>query len=225
MTLRTIESEFSEQLLAQSKGRSTVDLTIEGPVMEELHPKLIWAKLLMKYQPDAGPAKIVIPDWNYACFSDLIAAEKSFPQIGMKFIGKPWSVHQFLETNQQEAIIEFPPLGAVVLSKKTLPEQHGSEIHDHLLPHWISYALSPELWAAQGKWTRLHARLQKLFEDHKLLETQSKIGYYQLVDKAYILKDKGFVGTSLEKSYVLVVPWTFSLSDMQKLEEIIQQEF
>ena len=143
----------------------------------------------------------------------------------MKFLGKPWSVHQFLETNQQEAIIEFPPLGAVVLSKKTLPEQHGSEIHDHLLPHWISYALSPELWGTQGKWTRFHARLQKLFADHKLLKTQSKIGYYQLVDRASLLQNKGFVGTSLEKSYVLVLPWTFSLSDIQKLEEIIQQEF
>lgn len=225
MTLRTIESEFSEELLAQSKAHSPLDLTIEGPVMDQLHPKVIWAKLLLKYQPDSEPAKIEIPGWNYACFADSADAEKSFPQIQMKFVGKPWSIHQFLETNQEAAIIEFPPLGTVVLSKSELAHQKGKEIHDHLLPHWLSYALSPELWGAQGKWPRLHARLQKLLEDHKLLKTQSKIGYYQLVDKASLLQDKGFVGTSLEKSYVLVLPWTFSLSDMEKLEEIIQQEF
>ncbi len=225
MTLRTIESEFSEQLLAQSKGRSAVDLTIDGPVMDQLHPKLIWTKLLMKYKPDSEPVKIEIPGWNYACFEDLAAAEKSFPHIEMKFVGKPWSIHQFLELNLEEAIIEFAPLGTVVLSKNTLTHKSGSETHDHLLPHWLSYALSPELWGTQGKWNRLHARLQKLFEDHKLLKSQSKIGYYHLVDKASLLQEKGFVGTSLEKSYVLVLPWTFSLSDMEKLEEIIQQEF
>lgn len=225
MTLRTIESEFIEQLLAQSKARPSINLTIEGPVMDQLHPKLIWAKLLMKYQPDSEPSKIEIPGWNYACFADAPAAEKSYPQITMKFVGKPWTIQQFLATNQTEAIIDFPPLGAVVLSKNHLTHKTGSELHDHLLPHWLSYALSPELWGPQGKWTRFHAKLQKIFEDHKLLKSQSKLGYYQLIGEASLLQDKGFVGTCLEKSYVLVLPWTFSHSDMVKLEEIIQQEF
>ncbi len=225
MTLRTIETEFSEQLLAQKRDLTSIDLTIEGPVMDELHPKVIWAKLLMKYQPDSEPAKIEIPGWNYACFADTHAAEESYPQIKMKFVGKPWSMHQFFETNQTEAIIDFPPLGTVVLSRNEISKESGTDVHHHILPQWLNYALSPELWGPQGKWVRIHAKLQKLFEEHKLLKSQSKVGYYQLVDRASLLESKGFVGTSLEKSYLLVLPWTFSHSHMDKLEEIIQQEF
>lgn len=225
MTLRTIESEFSEQLLAQKKQLSSIDLTIEGPSMEVLHPKVIWAKLELKYQPDFEPPKIEIPGWNYACFANSEAAEKSYPQIKMKFVGKPWTINQFFETNQTQAMIDFPPLGTVVLSKNEITKVRGSEIHHHTLPHWLNYALSPELWGPQGKWTRLHAKLQKLFEEHKLLMSVPKVGYYQLLEKASLLESNGFVGTSLEKSYVLVLPWTFSLSDFEKLEKVIQQEF
>lgn len=221
----TIESEFTELLLAQEKVESPVDLTLEGPAMNRLHPKLIWAKLLTKYQPDLSPAPIEIPGWNYACFADSEAAVRSYPQIEMKFVGKPWSLHQFIETHQTEAIIDFSPLGAIVLTKNAVPSKLGSDLHDHLLPLWISYALSPELWGPQGKWIRFHARLQKLFSDHKLLKSESKLGYYTLIDKASLLAPLGFLGTSLEKAYVLVLPWTFSLSDMERLEEIIQQEF
>jgi hypothetical protein len=225
MTLRTIESEFSEQLLAQKKDLSSIDLTIEGPPMEELHPKVIWAKLELKYRPDLEPPKIEIPGWSYACFANSDAAEKSYPQIKMKFVGKPWTINQFFKTNQTEAIIDFPPLGSVVLSKNEITKVRGSEIHHQTLPHWLNYALSPELWGPQGKWTRLHAKLQKLFEEHKLLISVPKVGYYQLLEKASLLESKGFMGTSLEKSYVLVLPWTFSLSDFEKLEKVIQQEF
>jgi hypothetical protein len=44
-------------------------------------------------------------------------------------------------------------------------------------------------------------------------------------EKLYVDYEEGFMGTSLEKSYVLVLPWTFSLSDFEKLEKVIQQEF
>lgn len=225
MTRRTIESEFSEELMTQTKSHAMSDLTIDGPIMNQLHPKLIWAKLLMKYQPDSEPTKIEIPGWNSASFANQAEAEKSFPQIQMKFVGRPWSIHQFLKTNQAEAIINFPPLGTVVLSRNLLIHEKGRELHDYLMPHWLNYALSPELWGPHSKWIRLHARLQKLLEDHMLLMSKPKIGYYQLAGKASLLQKKGFMGTSLEKSYVLVLPWTFSLSDMEKLEEIIQQEF
>jgi hypothetical protein len=225
MTLRTIENTFSEILLTQTSDEFPIDLTLDGPIMTKLHPKLIWTKLQLHSNPHFIPEKIEIPAWKHACFATFEEAKKSYPQIEPTFVGKPWTIFQFLQSNKEQAIVDFGPLGTIVLSKQELQNQTGIGLHHHLLPIWANYALSPELWGSQGKWTRFHARLHKLFSEHQLIYTEPKLGHYPLIEKASILENHGFIGTRLEKSYLLVLPWTFSLAALEKLEEIIRQEF
>ena len=224
MTLRTIESEFSDQLLAQTHNEFPLDLTLDGPIMTKLHPKLIWTKLLFMHKQEMASG-VKIPGWNHASFVNAQAANASFPQIKQQFVGKPYSVFKFLENCTQDAIIDFPPLGAIVLSKSKLLPQNGNELHHYLLPIWTNYAVSPELWGPQGKWTQFHARLQTLFTKHNLLRAPTSLGYYSLAAQASLLGKHGYCGSSVDNTYLLVLPWTFSLGDLKKLEDIIQQEF
>ncbi|MCM2351603.1 MAG: hypothetical protein NDI69_16390 [Bacteriovoracaceae bacterium] len=225
MTLRTIESEFSEELLKQVKDEFPLDLTLDGPIMSQLHPKIIWSKLQFQHNPQQEAPQISIPGWHTAYFANLQDAQAAYPEIKLVFEGKLWMFAKFLQDQHQLAIIDFPPLGTVVLSKNELPLSNSPGLHQHLLPHWIAYALSPELWGAQGKWTRFHSRLHQILKDHNLLNGEDTVGYYPLIDKARSLERYGFQGTNFEKSYLLVLPWTFSLAALEKLEEIIRQEF
>ncbi len=225
MTLRTIESEFSEELLKQVKDEFPLDLTLDGPIMSKMHPKLIWARLQFEHNPQQDIPEAPIPQWNADYFPNLKAAEAAYPKIGLVFEGRPWSFFKFLHGQYHEAIIDFPPLGTIVLSKKELPSANTHKLQKILLPLWMNYALSPELWGPQGKWTRFHARLHQIFKEHNLLNGEDSLGYYPLNEKASLLESLGFKGTNLEKSYVLVLPWTFSLAALEKLEEIIRQEF
>jgi hypothetical protein len=225
MTLRTIETEFSERLQNQPDDEYPLDLTLDGPAMNQLHPRLIWASLQLKHNPTLLPEKIKLEGWFYECFPDPDAAKIKYPDIKLSFVGKPWSLHQFLSENHQAAIIHFPGLGTIVLSRQELDSTFDSALHHHLLPIWMNYALSPELWGKDGKWTRFNSRLTQLFQKHRLLRPQGSLGYYPLEMRASKLAEKGFLGTHLEKSYLIVLPWTFSLTSLEKLEQTIQQEF
>ncbi len=225
MTLRTIESEFSQALLEQMKERSPIDLTMDGPIITRLHPKIIWNKLLYERHPEHELPAQEIPGWHARYYANTETAQKAHPEVSLNFDGRPWNVFKFLEGSYEEAIIDFPPLGSVVLSKKELPAQVGNDLCRHLLPPFVTYALSPELWGPVGKWTRFHSRLHQILKDHKLLDGEDSVGYYPLISKAQSLEAAGFLGTKLEKSFVLVLPWDFSLSELEKLEETIRQEF
>lgn len=225
MTLKAIESEFAEVLEKQMKEEIPMDLTLEGPIVTKLPPKLIWAKLLFKDNPQQELTEIKIPGFNYECFLNFATAEAKYPEEKLKIQGRPWAIHMFLSGEAQRAIIDFGELGAVLLSKSELPVSRGQGLYEHLLPLWLSYALSPELWGAVGKWPRFHERLVDLFRKHNLLDGKETLGYYPLVAEAEKLEDLGFPGTRLGKQYLLVLPWTFSLRDLNKLEEVIRQEF
>lgn len=225
MTLRTIESEFSEALLNELQEETEFDLTLDGPIVTKLHPKVIWARLQQKYHPENPPEKIQISGWSYDCFSELAAAASKYPEIKLKFEGRPWALKQFLDSDATDAIIDFGTLGTIVLSKNDLNVSPANTPSWHELPVWVNYALSPEVWGPQGKWTRFHLRLQNLFSEYKLLKENSKPLYYILSENADKLKNHGFEGTVLEKSYVLVLPWSFSLSALEKLETTVRVEF
>jgi hypothetical protein len=225
MTLRTIENEFSDELLKQIADESKLDLTIDGPILSKLPPKLIWAKLQHKHDPSLTPQDITIPGYFFDCFENVTEAKKEYPQVNLEFVGRPWTIFQFRESNEEKAIVDFPSLGAVLLSKKEIQGSKTNELWWHQLPLWISYALGPELWGAQGKWTRFHERLHGLLNEKNLLDGPSSPGYYTLKGKASILKDYGFEGTSLDKSYLIVLPWTFSLTSLERLEKLIRQEY
>jgi hypothetical protein len=225
MTLRTIESEFSKELLEQLNEENEHDLTLDGPIMTKLHPKLIWVRLQQEFSPEEPSAPVLIPGWHFDCFENLESAVAKYPEIELRFEGRPWTFHQFMEKNTQEAMIEFGDLGTIVLSKNEINSNPGPGLYWQQLPIWTNYALSPELWGTFGKWPRFDIRLRELFQKHNLLSENSKIGYYVLKSEAAALKNFGFMGTSLDRSYVLVLPWTFSLKALEKLETTIQMEF
>lgn len=225
MTLRTIESEFSEALQKELIEEKVIDMTIDGPIVTKLHPKIIWARLQLKYDSQRPVEMIQIPGWFYDCFANVDEASAKYPSIGLKFEGRPWAMYQFMNSTYQDAIIDFGDLGTVVLSRQELSATSAQNLYWHQLPLWLNYALSPEVWGTQGKWTRFHARLEKLFNDYGLLKENSKPLHYVLKEDVVKLKNQGFEGTLLEKSYVLVLPWSFSLTALEQLEKSIRLEF
>jgi hypothetical protein len=225
MTLKTIHHKFAEILQKEVPTQNPIDLSLQGPLMSILHPKLIWAKLLFEENLLDKIPKIHLPNWHYECFQDPHSASLSYPKIQPIFEGIPSGVNRFLNTPQNEAVIDFKDLGTIVLTKNPPPFRDKKYIYDYLLPIWIDYALSPELWGPLGKWTLFHQRLHKLFTELNLLEATDSVGYYPLNLKASKLSSRGFQGTIINNSYLLVLPWCFSLSALNKLEEVIRQEF
>jgi hypothetical protein len=225
MTLRTIEGQFSDTLLKQDSGDFPVNLTMDGPISHLIHPKVLWATLQFQNNPQQETPSLSITGWNYDCFKNPAEATEKYPHISVHFTGRPWKIYQFLVGGQREAIIDFQDLGAVVISRDTLNPENKNELFAHVLPHWLNYALSPELWDIKGKWPRFHERLLELLKTKNLLEGQEYPGYYPLKTSAKRLESFGFIGSQLDKSYVLVLPWSFSLTTLKKLEEVLDLEF
>ncbi len=225
MTPRSIESDFSTHLQKQLGECYPLDLTLEGPLMGPAHPKLVWAKLSLEANPEQELPTISVPGWSYQCFDKLSAAQISHPTVKLCFEGRPWAVAKFIQGPQSEAIVNFRDLGAVYLFKGIKPLPIVLEKQQYLLSLWLSYALSAELWGPVGKWTRFHDRLHALFHGRNLLAGEGALGYYPLKQSAEWLEGAGFLGTRLDKTYLLVLPWTFSLTALQRLEEVISQEY
>lgn len=226
MTLSSIESEFSKILLDQASKVNFPSLELDGPLMTVTHPRVIWGRLFHKYNPSIAAEKIIIPGWHYECFSHINLAIASYPEITDKFIGQPWKIHQFFNSSVETAIIDFKELGSVVLSKHELQHQPPSTgVEYHVLPPWINYALSPELWGPNGKWSQFHRRLMTLITEKNLHNGTCLPGFYKLNIQAQKINSYGLKGTLLDNSYLIVLPWCFSLSSLEKLESIISQEF
>jgi hypothetical protein len=225
MTLRTIESQFSDILLKQEIDAFPVNLTMNGPISHLTHPKVLWATLQFQNNPQQEPPGLSIIGWNYDCFKNPSEAIKKYPHISFHFTGRPWNIHQFLVSGQSEAIIDFEELGTVVISREILLPENKNEVYQHILPHWLNYALSPELWGANGKWPRFHERISKLLKSKNLLGGQDYPGYYPLKMSAIKIESLGFIGSELDNTYVLVLPWSFSLTTLKKLEEVLEREF
>lgn len=225
MTPRTIESEFAELLKSQMKDEFPVDMTLEGPLTSLVHPKVLMANLQFQHNPGQEMSYTPIHGWHFEPFRNYTEATLKYPDIELKFEGRPWSVFKFFESGASEAIIDFKELGTAVICKHELPTKPFHELHDHVIQAWLSYALSPELWGHVGKWSRFHQRLHDLLRKKDLLSGEDVPGYYPLKLSLEKLKDFGFIGTNLDKTYLLVLPWTFSLSALNKLEDVIQREF
>jgi hypothetical protein len=232
MTLKTIDRKFTEILLQQLCVSQTIHLELDGPPMSRFHPKILMTKLLFEENLREKIPRINLQDWNYDCFKDSTSAEMTYPDIKTRFVGRPWTFFKFFYDNENakkhdsidEAIIDFKELGTIVLSKKTLNPFQSTELHHFILPQWIDYALSSELWGPQGKWIVFHQRLHNLFSELNLLESTDSVGFYPLHQKLCKLDSLGFKGTINRDNYLLVLPWCFSLSALNKLEKVIRQE-
>ncbi|HXH73703.1 MAG TPA: hypothetical protein VNJ08_01970 [Bacteriovoracaceae bacterium] len=221
MTPRTIEN-FSELLI---QGRHDVldpfDLSEDTPILKPLHPKMIKAMLNFTDNPEQEAPVISIPGKYYVCYMSLEEAVKDFPQLPV-VKGLPFEVYEHLKS---DALFDFSPYGVAVICSTPLNKPGTTGVHQHILPLFLEYALSQELWGAQGKWTRFHERLNTQFDKYKLLNDVSIPGRYALKPEAKKLENRAIKGTFKGNSFVLTFPWTFPLSALIRLEAIIQEEF
>jgi hypothetical protein len=216
-------SWFSEELLSQLKKKNFGhQLNGTGPLFELLHPALIKCRHAFEHSPQELVFRSSSSGWNLQAFKNQQEVEAK--TIGIKsYGGYPWQISNFLMDNPQEAVIHFGQLGSVFLSKtdlvQTTPE--NLELHQHILPVWLDYALSPELWGPAGKWPRFHARLHTLFENNGLFIEQDFPGFYPLKKEAQWLAQNGFQGRLTQTNFDLILTWDFPLSGLIELEKVL----
>lgn len=216
---------YSELILLQSKeNKNPFDLRSDAPLLNFLHPKMVMALLEFMLSPETESQMVEIPGWSFLSYSSPQDAHRSFPELKAKR-ATPESLSSFLSSNTAIDLFDFMPFGAFILSRNPLNELSSKGLHQTLIPPFLGYALSDELWGNQGKWTRFHERLHTLFVKYKLLKKADKPGRYPLLAEAQKLEKHGILGSLEDECYVLTLPWTFPLSALEKLEAIISQEF
>jgi len=215
---------FSDALLGQLKhNKLSYDLSSHGPIFDLIHPALIKAQHTYIHSPQELELRSSSSGWNLISYKDKSSAEihSSVPAYG----GFPWHISKFLKDSPSSALIHFDQLGSIYLSRSDLaksPPAHLDFYH-HALPIWLDYALSPELWGPDGKWTRFHTSLHTLFEKYGLLIEQDFPGFYPLNPKANYLANMGFKGSISEKNFTLTFPWDFPLTGLKELEEVMRR--
>lgn len=216
-------SWFSEELLSQLKKKNLDHrLDGQGPLFELLHPALIKCRHAFEHSPQDMVFRSTSSAWNLQAFKNQLEAEAK--TIGIKsYGGFPWQISRFLQENPSEAVIHFGQVGSVHLSKSEAspitPEK--IELYHHILPVWLDYALSPELWGTAGKWPRFHARIHTLFENNGLFIEQDFPGFYPLKKEAQWLAQHGFQGRLTQTNYDLILTWDFPLSGLVELEKVL----
>lgn len=219
MTPRTMENSLNQVfsnliMLQRNEDLDPFDLRENAPIMKPLHPKMVMGLLEFMNNPEQ---EVNTP----GCYATVLEAQKDFPSFQV-VKGLPYAVHAHLKSN---AIIDFSPFGAAVITGEKPNKQGTPGVHQYILPPLLEYALSNELWGQQGKWTRFHERLNILFDKYQLLNGKSAPGRYPLKAIASKLEKRGIKGDLTGDTYVLTFPWTFPLTALSKLEGIFQEEF
>ena len=205
-------SWFSEALLAQAKKTNfDYDLSGENGIFTILHPALIKCQHTFENSPDDLTLRTTSHGWNL---------DYRIPSEARVFSGFPYEIARFLKDGQ-DAVLDFKHLGQVFLTKNEVPTPDKSELKHHLIPLWLDYALSAELWGSAGKWTRFHERLHTLFENNSLLIGKDLAGYYPLKKEAQWLGTNGFRGKLTQNQFDLILPWDFPLSGLVELEKVL----
>jgi hypothetical protein len=216
-------SSFSSELFSQLNHKELVyKLDGEGDFFKFWHPALIKCRHLFENNPQDLTFRANSSGWSVVSFKNQQEAALQMP--GMKtYEGFPWAISQFLKDSPKEAMIDFGQLGSVYLSKSHLydlgPEK--PELYQHIMPIWLDYALSPELWGPAGKWTRFHKRLNTLFENYGLLVDRDFPGFYPLKKEAQWISKFGFQGRLTQTSFDLILTWDFPLTGLIELEKVL----
>lgn len=204
------EASLAETLLQQMKPDSgQLILSEKGPVLDILPP------FLLKEIP-AGDFRET--NFHFEEFRSPAELTKKYPEAVLRK-GHPFEIFRFL-SGSSPVFLDFEGLGCVLLSS----EPTGTEVKNTRMGLWLNYALSPELWGTEGKWTRFHEELHKVFEDKKLLDGHAVPGYYPLKSDARPWERYSLIGDKSESSFTIVLPWKFSLSDLRSLKAFINEE-
>lgn len=210
-------SGYSELLFTQLNDQvSNFQLSFDGPLWRITHPALIKTKYLFESFPQELSFKDESFGWNLEIFPQKLPDAT---------LGHPFRIFQFLAQMKDEGLFYFPSIGSIHLTHSPISKPQSLELYHYLASPWMDYALSPELWGEQGKWTRFHQRLRALFIRFELLVGKDLPGYYELDPKIQLIERHGFYGKHAGDFYQLVLPWDFPLSALTKLEAVIQQEF
>jgi hypothetical protein len=220
MTPRNIQSLSDLVIQQSSKTFDEFDLRQCAPIMGPLLPKMLKGQLIFENDPGQQAPYLALPGRFYACYHSREEVCAKHPRLQI-IKGLPYAVYA---SKSLDCILDFAPYGFVALSREALgPGTAG--VHQHVLPPLLEYALSPDLWGPHGKWARFDARLHTQFEKYKLLNPGALPGRYPLKELAQRLEKRGIKGDLRDGSFILTMPWTFSLTALKKLEGIIQEEF
>lgn len=214
---------FSDVLFSRLEQKSfTFDLTGEGAILKIRHPALIKAQYQFERTSDVLARRQQSTGWNILVYRNLNDAQRHHPE-SKRYGGFPFEIFQFLEANPSEALVNFEGIGTAFLTKQNLPWAISDKVdlHDILIPIWLDYALSPELWGPAGKWTRFHLRLHTLFTKYGLLISNDFPGYYSLKTQASWLENFGFMGKLNKTSFDLTLPWDFPFTGLIELEKVL----
>lgn len=182
-----------------------LDFRIHDRVIDRLPPKV----LLLELEPDTQQERFTLP--GYQVFFG-ISGKSLVP-------GTVANVTKFLSEKPAEINFDFSPLGTVSFSKTGNPD--GSE--NKKLSAWLSYAMSPELWGPQGKWTRFHERVHALLEQQDLLNGLDYPGFYPVKARARDWKSLNVKGDIQGETLVLNLPWAWPLSGLEQFEKILSE--
>ncbi len=194
------DQSLPEKLLEQIEKKSDVlNLSANAPVLEFLPPFLL-------------------KDFVSSSLQEAQYSFEPVPQTPSVRKGRPVEIHRFL-TGMNDIELDFEQLGCVRISRKI----HEQNQNDEKMARWLNYALSPELWGTEGKWPRFHERLMSLFEKYNLLDGPALPGYYPLKSDARSWEEMPFQGDLSGSTFSLLLPWAFSLSDLKKLESLLNE--
>jgi hypothetical protein len=216
---------ISKQLLSQASTKQfQFNVSGEGPSCAITHPALLKIYYLYQNSPEVLVFNAKWQDWSITSINKETVIQPPFihlPQFG----GWPKDIFNFLKISPQEAVLHFEELGPVHLSRSLSPQskEEASTLQDFLIPVWLDYALSPELWGQSGKWTRFHEQFHTLFEKFGLLIEEDSPGYYPLEPRASFLEEEGFLGRKTENAFLFIPGWDFPLSGLKKLEEVLSR--
>ena len=217
-----VDKAFSEELLQRASLETRVlDFRAAAPLFPFPHPLVLKAQISHQNNPQQEyPVRGSFMVWNLFCFEDAseVRAEEKFLR------GSPSVISQILQELPVEVVIHFDQLGCVMLTQNKMLMPTKAGFHQMSLPLALDYVFSQDLWASHGKWTLFHARLKEAFKKADLL-LETSPGFYSLNKKALRLNDHGISGDEFDSHFDLTLPWTFSLSDLVKLESLLKQEF
>lgn len=131
--------------------------------------------------------------------------------------GVPAAIGLFLKQKPAQIVFDFSPLGYCLFT-----HQAGEASVDAALISWTHYALSPELWGAQGKWMRFHERLHTLLSEKNVLDGETYPGHYPVTRAIKAWEQDGLLGDEEHGKVILTLPWSFSLTGLEKLERLLQ---
>jgi hypothetical protein len=223
-TPKGLEEELAELLREQaSRAPVGLDFSADAALLRAWPPKVIREHLLYLRDPAKLAPTYDLHGFHAAYYEHASVVEGLFPQQRI-VRGTPRAVASFLASDQREIILDFEALGTVHLSRSPISPDPTPGAHQHLLPAWLNYALSPELWGSYGKWPRFHERLHTLFETNQLLNGQDSPGFYPLKALARDWQALGITGSLNAETLELTLPWTFSLTDLTQLEGLLNED-